>query len=132
MEAVNAALDVKYQANPGAIKSADVRAEMQALITNRSIAIQADRNVRVMAAMKVQSPMQVSRSSYSQRPSRNQPPRQQQTRAPKPVCPTPGERDKSWWDPIPILRGAVENVQNGDKQCFWCGKFRHSQDACKA
>ncbi|KAG0139400.1 hypothetical protein CROQUDRAFT_31430, partial [Cronartium quercuum f. sp. fusiforme G11] len=33
MEAINAALDVKYQANPGAIKSADVRAEMQALIT---------------------------------------------------------------------------------------------------
>ncbi|KAG0142244.1 hypothetical protein CROQUDRAFT_25592, partial [Cronartium quercuum f. sp. fusiforme G11] len=29
MEAVNAALDVKYQANPGAIKLADVCAEMQ-------------------------------------------------------------------------------------------------------
>ncbi|KAG0149273.1 hypothetical protein CROQUDRAFT_39977 [Cronartium quercuum f. sp. fusiforme G11] len=33
MEAVNAALDVKYQANPGAIKSLDFCAEIQALIT---------------------------------------------------------------------------------------------------
>ncbi|KAG0150552.1 hypothetical protein CROQUDRAFT_25629, partial [Cronartium quercuum f. sp. fusiforme G11] len=141
MESINTVLDAKFLANPGPVKSSDIRVEMQSLITNRSITIQADHNVQVMAVTRLTdspypaSSQSSSRSSRGYRPrptSFNTASRMPVNKGPKPISLTPEEKDKLWWDPIQIPQGVLDNVKRGEEQCFWCGKFGHSQDACRS
>ncbi|KAG0144207.1 hypothetical protein CROQUDRAFT_30237, partial [Cronartium quercuum f. sp. fusiforme G11] len=141
MESINTVLDAKFLANPGPVKSSDIQVKMQFLIMNRSITIQADHNIRVMAATRLTDSLYPASSQSSSRSSRGYGPRPTSfntasrtpaNKGPKPIFLMPEERDKLWWDPIQIPRGALDNVKRGEEQCFWCRKFGHSQDACRS
>lgn len=130
MDTVNSNLDARFRSDLSPFTSAEVRAVMQLVITNRKTAIESETQVRALATSFNRTMTPARWGARTMVPTQSH--GTTLAGGPVPISGTTAARDSSVTSPIPVPRGAVESVQQGLEQCFYCGKFNHRSDNCQA
>lgn len=123
MDVVNNNLDARFRSDPSPFTSSEIRAVIQSAITNRRTALESETQVRALATSfnRTMAPAKWGSRNTTTPPVRGA----TSGTGPLPISSTTAARDASVLHPINIPRGAVENVRQGQEQCFYCGKFAH-------